>query len=122
MIFLVVATIQNEGVNNRRNYLFAFCLLTSNVTSVITGIYFVYTGKYMFSVVPNMLNSATNITCAAFCLFFLHPGGGPEYKQMDGIDNDEVNILDIEQVSDNDSDSQSESEDDEEEDNNDPKK
>lgn len=112
---LIAALIQNGGANARRNYLFTFCLAMSNLVTIITGIYFVFSGKFMFSVVPTMLNSAVNITCAAFCLFFLHPGGGPEYKQMDGNDDDqEVMVLDIEQASDADSDSESESDDDDE--------
>ncbi|OHT08851.1 hypothetical protein TRFO_22518 [Tritrichomonas foetus] len=112
--YLIVAAIQNDGANPRRLLFFAIVVVLTALTTAIAQTYFVLTSTLMFSVIPQMLCSAIYITCAAFSLYLLHPGGGPEYRQVgEGKDDVEPMVLDVQQMSDGDD---AELDDDEEED------
>jgi hypothetical protein len=102
VVYLILAVLQNDGVNSRRIGFFSFAVLTTSAVTILTHVVFVVLNKYMYSVMPSMLFSSIHITVASMCIFLLHCGGGPEYKEMDTKDDQGPGIMDVEVRSDDD--------------------
>jgi hypothetical protein len=113
-LYLVIAIIQNDGAHTRRIAFFSFAVLVTSFLTVLTHIVFVMLNKYMYSVMSAMLFCSTHITIASMCIFMLHCGGGPEYKEMNTKDDQGPMVIDIVAQSDDDGDDDEEDDEDEE--------
>jgi hypothetical protein len=104
VLYLILAALQNDGVNSRRLGFFSFAALATSAVTILTQIVFVVLNKYMYSVMPSMLFCSIHITVASMCLFLLHCGGGPEYVEMDTKDDLGPGTMDVEVRSDDEDD------------------
>jgi hypothetical protein len=111
LIYLIVAAIQNDGINSRRVWFFAFAVVATGGITILTQVVFVLFNKYLYSVLSSMLFCSVHITVASMAIFLLHSGGGPEYTEMPKSADNESMVLDADQASDDDDE---EDEDDEE--------
>jgi hypothetical protein len=98
VIYLIVAAIQNDGINVRRLWFFGFAVIATGGVTLLTQVCFVLLNKYMYSVLSSMLFCSIHITVASMAIFLLHSGGGPEYTEMPKVDEHGPMVLD--QVSD----------------------
>jgi hypothetical protein len=108
VVYLLLAVIQNDGVSSRRIGFFLFAVLTTSAVTFLTQVVFVVLNKHMYSVMPSMLFCSIRVTVALMCIFLLHCGGGPEYKEMGTKDDPGPDIMDVEVRSDDDDDDEEE--------------
>jgi hypothetical protein len=114
-VYLVLAVIQNDGVNSRRIGFFSFAVLTTSGVTVLTHIVFVILNTRMYSVMPPILFCSIHITVASMCIFLLHYGGGPEYREMNTKDDQGPMVIDVVAQSDDEGDEDDEEDEDEDE-------
>jgi hypothetical protein len=117
--YLVVAAVANEGANPRRVALIGVSLIGIVGAVLVSEVFFVLTGKNMYTTVPSLLTSSTHVTFAAIALFLLHTGGGRQYDAIPDQAKAVPAGMDIDRVSD---DGERDDDDDEEEDDDDTHK
>ena len=116
--YLVLAAMMNQGANTRRVGYNGFAVCLTNLVTFITHVYFVLENIEMYSVMPQMLFSSIHVSLAAFSIFLLHCGGGPEYRPVDekNAGDEQAIMIDIERMSgDEDDDDEDDDEDDDDE-------
>jgi hypothetical protein len=111
LVYLIVATISNEGVNPRRTALIGTSLIGIVIAILISDVFCVLTGTKMYSNMPSLLTSSASVTFAAITIFLLHTGGGRGYDSIQEEEKVPAATMEIEPRSDDD-----DGDDDEEED------
>jgi hypothetical protein len=110
LIYLIVAAVQNDGVNVRRLWFFGFAVIATGGVTLLTQVCFLLLNKYMYSVLSSMLFCSIHITVASMAIFLLHSGGGPEYTEMPKADDPGSMVLDADQATDDDDEEEDEDE------------
>jgi hypothetical protein len=100
IIYLIIAAVANEGANPRRVCLIGVSLLGIVCSVLVSEVFFVLTGKKMYTTVPSLLTSSTHVTFAAIGLFLLHTGGGRQYDAIADQAKAEVVGMDIDRPTD----------------------
>jgi hypothetical protein len=113
--YFVVGAIGNEGVNIRRSVFLGISIAAVAAATAVSKVFFPITGKHMYSLLPQLLSSATHVTFASIALFLLHSGGGREYKTIPDQAKEEQQPMMIEEMSDGDEVSDDSDDEDEEE-------
>jgi hypothetical protein len=116
VVYLIICTIQNDGVNARRVGFMAFAVLVTTSVTILTHVVFVLLNKFMYSVMPSILFASTHVTVASMSIFLLHYGGGPEYREFDPSKADAgAMVIDVDQITDDEDEGDDKEEEDEEE-------
>jgi hypothetical protein len=102
IVYFVLGVIGNEGANLRRVVFLGISIAAVASATLASRVFFPITGQYMYSLLPEMLSSATHVTFASIALFLLHSGGGREYKTIPDQAKEEQQPTMIEELSDGD--------------------
>jgi hypothetical protein len=100
LIYLVVAAIGNDGMNTRRTVLVGVSLIGIIVATLVSDVFFVLTGKKMYTPAPSLLLSSTHVTFAALALFLLHTDSGRKYDAIVEQANAPVAVMELDSASD----------------------
>jgi hypothetical protein len=101
VVYLIVAVIQNDGINTRRLCFFALAVIATDVITIVTQVIFVLLDKFMYTAFGSILFCSIHITVASMSIFLLHSGGSSEYIEMPKYDAVDPMVLDPDQETDN---------------------
>ncbi|KAH0786128.1 hypothetical protein GPJ56_009805 [Histomonas meleagridis] len=108
VVFLVITAVKDNGQNSRPLIFYAIVIIIIFIVSMYSDVYYVLTGKQMYSNNQQSLRNFIYLTCSAFTLFMLHHSNNKDYKEFgDNKDDEGPMVLDVMQM-DNDSDEEEE--------------